>query len=61
MHLSTRRLFQLAFGLIAATVAAFCTPPGNPCSIATPEPSYFWVIGAGSGAILLLRWIRAKK
>ena len=58
MHLTTRRLFQLALGLIATTVPAFCT---NPCSVVTPEPSYFWVIGAGSGAILLLRRIRSKK
>jgi hypothetical protein len=58
MHLTTRRLFQLAFGLAAATVPAFC---GSPCSAVTPEPSYFWVIGAGSAAILLLRRIRSKK
>jgi hypothetical protein len=60
MHLTTRRLFQLGIGLLATTVPAFCLQSG-PCSIATPEPSYIWMIGAGSGAILMLRWIRSKK
>jgi len=59
MHLTTRRLFQLAFGLLATTVPAFCT--GACVQVVTPEPSYFWVMGAGAGAILLLRRIRAKK
>ena len=60
MHLTARRLFQLALVLIAATVPAFCA--GGPCvAVVTPEPSYFWVIGAGSGAILLLRRLRSKK
>jgi hypothetical protein len=59
MHPTTRRLFQLALGL-AATVPAFCTPPL--CGpIVTPEPSYLLVMGAGAGAILLLRRIRSKK
>jgi hypothetical protein len=59
MHLTTRRLFHLGFGLLATTIPAFCQ--SSPCSIATPEPSYVWVIGAGSGAILLLRKLRSKK
>lgn len=57
MHLTTRRLFHLGFGLLAATVPAFC----QQCGIVTPEPSYVWMIGAGSGAILLLRKLRSKK
>ena len=58
MRLTTRRLFQLGFGLLATTVPAFCIPV---CSVATPEPSYVWLMGAGAGAILLLRQIRSKK
>jgi len=58
MHLTNRRFFQLALGLLAITVPAFCTPV---CSVPTPEPSYIWVVGAGAGAILVLRRIRAKK
>lgn len=59
MHLTTRRLYQLGFGLLATTLPAFCTPPV--CGIVTPEPSYIWLIGAGSGAILILRRMRSKK
>ena len=60
MHPTTRRLFQLTLGLIAATVPAFCAAPL--CGpVVTPEPSYLWVMGAGAGAILLLRRIRSKK
>jgi hypothetical protein len=58
MHLTTRRLFHLGFTLLAATVPAFCQPA---CGVVTPEPSYVWLIGAGSGAILLLRKLRSKK
>jgi hypothetical protein len=60
MHLTTRRLFQLSFGLLAATAPAFCQAQ---CGIGAtvPEPSYVWLIGAGSGAILLLRKLRSKK
>jgi hypothetical protein len=61
MNLTTRRLFQLAFGLLATTLPAFCIPAGGPCVAVTPEPSYFWVMGAGAGAILMLRRIRSKK
>jgi hypothetical protein len=60
MHLTNRRFFQLALGLLATTVPAFCTQ-SVVCGIPTPEPSYVWVVGAGAGAILLLRRIRAKK
>ena len=59
MHLTNRRFFQLALGLLATTVPAFRTPVV--CGIPTPEPSYVWVVGAGAGAILVLRRIRAKK
>jgi len=58
MHLTTRRLFQLSFGFLAATLPAFCQAR---CGVVTPEPSYVWLIGAGSGAILLLRKLRSKK
>jgi hypothetical protein len=60
MHLTTRRLFQLAFGLLATTVPAFCFQVMGPPAV-TPEPSYFWVMGAGTGVILILRRIRSKK
>jgi len=61
MHLTTRRLFHLAFGLLATTLPAFCAPAGGPCATVLPEPSYFWVMGAGGGAILVLRRIISKK
>ncbi len=44
MHLTTRRLFQLGLGLLAATAPAFCLQ--TVCSVTTPEPSYIWLIGA---------------
>jgi hypothetical protein len=59
MHLTTRRLFQLGVGLLATTVPAFCGAAS--CSFVTPEPSTFWVISAGAGAILLVRHMRSKK
>lgn len=59
MHLTTRLLFQLGFGLLAATAPAFCTPVA--CGVVTPEPSYVWLIAAGSGAVLLVRRFRSKK
>jgi len=62
MHLTTRRLLQLALGLLATTAPAFCQAASSgPCVEVIPEPSYFWVMGAGAGAILLLRRIRSKK
>ncbi len=57
MHLTTRRIFQLGLGLLATTVPAFCAI----CSLPTPEPSTFWLIGGGGGAILMLRRMRSKK
>ena len=57
MHLTSRRLFQLGAGLLAITVPAFCAV----CAIASPEPSTFWLIGAGAAAILLVRHKRNKK
>ena len=60
MHLKTRRLFQLALGLLATTVPAFCVQAIAPPAV-TPEPTYFWVIGAGAGAMLILRRMRSKK
>jgi hypothetical protein len=56
MHLTTRRLFQLCFGLLVTSVPAFCT-----CSFVTPEPSTFWVIFGAAGAMLLARRMRSKK
>jgi Fic family protein len=61
MHLTARRVFQLALGLIAASAPVFCGPSGPCVGVVTPEPSYFWVMGAGAGAILLLRRLRSKK
>lgn len=57
MDLTSRRIFQLAAGLFAMTVPAFCIG----CVLPTPEPATFWLVGAGAGAILLLRRFRSKK
>ncbi len=49
---------RLVLGLFALALPALC---GSPCAIATPEPSMLWMIGGASGAILLVRKLRAKK
>ena len=59
LHLTSRRLFQLGVGvLVLATPALYA---GTTCSLITPEPATFWLIGTGAGAILVLRRMRAKK
>jgi len=59
MRLTTRLLLQLGAGLLAATTPLFCQLTCGP--LPTPEPSTFWLIGTGAGAILLLRRLRRKK
>jgi hypothetical protein len=58
MHLTSRRLFQLGVGLLVLATPALYAQ--TQCSL-TPEPATFWLIGAGAGAILVLRRMRAKK
>lgn len=57
MHLTMNRICQLAAGLLAMTLPAFCIS----CTPAVPEPGTFWLAGAGAGAILLVRRLRSKK
>jgi hypothetical protein len=57
MHLTSRRIFQLAAGLLVIAAPAFCAS----CTVLTPEPGTFWLAGVGAGAVLLVRRLRSKK
>ena len=59
MHLANRPLFQLVVAFLAIGTSTLYA--GTTCSLISPEPSTFWLIGAGAGAILLLRRWRSKK
>ena len=58
MHL-TSRVFHVGVALFALGLPTLYGQTG--CSISTPEPATFWLIGAGAGAILVLRRMRGKK
>ena len=57
MTVTVRKIFQLAVPLLIVASPAWC----QPCSLPTPEPTTFWLMGAGAGAILLIRRLRSKK
>jgi hypothetical protein len=58
MDSGIRRCIQLGAALVALSAPLLAQLRMGP---ATPEPATFWLIGAGAGAILLLRKLRAKK
>jgi hypothetical protein len=59
MHLASRPIFQLGVALLALGTQTLHAQTS--CTLTSPEPSTFWLIGAGAGAILLLRRVRSKK
>jgi len=59
MRLPSSPLFQLGVAFLALGTSTLYAQTG--CSLTSPEPSTFWLIGAGAGAILLLRRVRSKK